>query len=284
MYKSIVLFFCLSVLIFISCEHPDYPEGYVDNGNLVVSVSDIPSVSRLNFVVYDSIGNRVKQINQLSTDKGFGAAEFQLPAGHYQLVVLGHSSDGNPVLTNPSKIQFKNNQGFTDTYLYYDRIDFGASRTQLPVNLTCISTLCRFVIVDPIPQNVAKIQFQYKGGSGAFNAHTGLGCVNSIQTETFPVKAGQDSTYFDLYTFLQADEGTISLQTKAFDANDNLITNRDFNIPLERNMMTLVSGNYFDSSYSGDNTDTPDAPDTSSGLTITVTVNTTWKQDITINY
>ena len=37
----------------------------------------------------------------------------------------------------------------------------------------------RFVLTDDIPSDVKKMQFYYTGGSGAFNALTGLGSVNS---------------------------------------------------------------------------------------------------------
>ena len=216
-------------------------------GRTRTEISDL--CSRLNYAIYDMSGKRVRQVNQQSGDEEYGTAYFKLPAGKYQVVVVGHSSNGNPTMTNPAKIQFKNDQGFTDTFLNNDSVTLDDdSRITLNTNPHRIVSLCRFVVSDPIPNDVAKMRFQYKGGSGAFDASTGLGSVNSTQTEFFPVEAGRDSTTFDLYTFLHDQEGTIHLQASAYDANDNVLNEREFDVPLKRRKVTKLTGPYFTSS------------------------------------
>ena len=164
-------------------------------------VSDV--CTRLNFAMYDAGGVRVKQINQKSGDKGFGAVSFELEEGSYQLVVLAHSSDGNPTMTNLAKIQFTNATKYSDTFLYYANVEVGDEPQTLDITLNRIVSLCRFVVNDPIPEGVAKLQFYYTGGSGAFSAMTGLGVVDSKQTMTFDVVPGTTGTVYDLYTFLE---------------------------------------------------------------------------------
>ena len=73
--------------------------------------------NRLNFAIYEMDGSRVKQVNQTSDKAGFGTASFSLEEGEYQLVVLAHSSNGNPTMTNPQKIQFSNSLGSTPSYI-----------------------------------------------------------------------------------------------------------------------------------------------------------------------
>ena len=261
----VLLFFCLNmVLCLFSCEKPMIPDVSKAEANLVVTVwqmniepfptgrtrTEISDLcSRLNYAIYDMSGKRVRQVNQQSGDEEYGTAYFKLPAGKYQVVVVGHSSNGNPTMTNPAKIQFKNDQGFTDTFLNNDSVTLDDdSRITLNTNPHRIVSLCRFVVSDPIPNDVAKMRFQYKGGSGAFDASTGLGSVNSTQTEFFPVEAGRDSTTFDLYTFLRDQEGTIHLQASAYDANDNVLNEREFDVPLKRRKVTKLTGPYFTSS------------------------------------
>ena len=283
--KSVLLFFCLiGSFCLMSCEKPDIPSGE-SNANLVVNVWQLEQtpfsalgtragmadvLTRLNYAVYDSAGKRVKQVNQQVGDKEFGTAYFQLPEGRYQVVVVGHSSNGNPTMTDPAKIQFKNNQGFTDTFLSNDTVEIGDTKVTLPVSPRRIVSLCRFVVADKMPDEVAQMRFLYKGGSGAFNAATGLGSVNSTQTEFFPVEAGQDSTCFDLYTFLHAQEGTIHLQATAYDANDNVINDREFDVPLKRRKITKLTGSYFSGS--------------SSSLTIIIGIDDEWEGEEVINY
>lgn len=280
------LFFISSLLLClaISCEKPMIPETE-EEGNLTVSIMQIEQMpfggsttrgeltqncTRLNFAVYDSLGTRVRQLNQVYTDKNFGTAGFQLPQGNYKVVVLAHSSNGNPTMTNYQKIQFKNDNGFTDTFLCFDSIQIGDTPISLPVSLTRIVSLCRFVITDTIPSNVSQMRFLYTGGSGAFDATTGLGCVNSRQSEFFSVEPGKASSTFDLYTFLKDSQGSIHLQATAYDSEDNVVNDREFDIPLKRCQITKVSGQYFNTS--------------SSGLTVIIGLNPDWEGEQEVNY
>ena len=276
---SVLLLFFLT-----SCEKPLFPEG-AENANLEVNVWQLEQVpfsslftrsavtdviTRLNYAVYDSGGKLVKQVNQEVGDKNFGTAYFQLEPGTYQVVVVGHSSNGNPTMTNPAKIQFKNNQGFTDTFLSNDTVEIDNSSVSLNVDPRRIVSLCRFVVADKIPADVVQMRFQYKGGSGAFDAATGLGSVNSTQTEFFPVEAGRDSTAFDLYTFLHAQEGTIHLQATAYDSNDNVLNDREFDVPLKRRKITKLTGSYFSGS--------------TSSVTIVIGIDDEWDGEEVITY
>lgn len=207
----------LSALIpLVSCEKAVLPESKVTgnvDANLTVSVFQIEKTpfdsltraapadacTRLNFAIYNQDGSRIKQVNQTSDKADFGTCSFQLDEGTYQLVVVAHSGNGNPTMTDPAKIQFTNATGYTDTFLYTSDVTIGDDHQDLAVPLKRIVALCRFVISDNIPSDVKKIQFYYTGGSGAFNSSTGLGNVASKQTVTSDVTA--DKKQFDLYTF-----------------------------------------------------------------------------------
>ena len=219
-------------------------------------------ITRLNFAVYDQGGSRLKQINQMSSQVGFGNCSFQIEEGSYQLVVVDHSASGNPTMTNPAKIQFTNSTGYTDTFLYYGALTIGAEQVNLQVALDRIVALCRFVITDDIPAEVKTMRFYYTGGSGAFNAATGLGCVASKQTVMIDVASGQKQ--FDLYTFLHEQSDNIALKVTALDANSSVLYERDFDVPMEQNHITWLTGAFFSGAGS------------SSSTTITVTVNTDW--------
>ena len=247
------------LLLFIACSKASLDEevqpenSATTDANLVVSIANEQlTTTRLNFAVYDQTDKRVKQVNQTKAATEFGKASFQLEPATYRLVVLAHSSDGNPTMTDPAKIQFKNNQGFTDTFLYDTTMTLGEETRTLNVSLDRVTALCRFVINDTIPEEVTQIQFYYTGGSGAFNATTRLGCVNSKQQMTFAVKAGQTHTVYDLYTFLHQQEGTIKLTATAFDAAGNEYCAWDFLIPMKKNQITWATGYFFADQTSSD--------------------------------
>ena len=235
-------------------------------------VSDV--CTTLNFVMYDAGGVRVKQINQKSGDKGFGAVSFELEEGSYQLVVLAHSSDGNPTMTNLAKIQFTNATKYSDTFLYYANVEVGDEPQTLNITLNRIVSLCRFVVNDPIPEGVAKLQFYYTGGSGAFSAMTGLGVVDSKQTMTFDVVPGTTGSAYDLYTFLHHTDDQIDLVVTALGADGNKMYERSFEVPMEQRKITRMTGNFF----------TDEASVESHGAQVEISINSEWEGEVNIAY
>ena len=279
MYKLISTALVGLLALLTSCEKPilasEESTDQTTEGNLTVRVFQVEQTpftllsrtaandicTRLNYAIYNEDGSRVKQINQEHDDADFGHATFQLTEGTYQLVVVAHSCKGNPTMTNPAKIQFSNTTtGYTDTFLYSEEITVNDEKTELKVPLKRIVSLCRFIVTDDFPADVKTMQFKYTGGSGAFNAYTGLGCVKSTQTVTYTVADGDKQ--FDLYTFLHDTEGTITLTVTALDAAENVISERQFNVPLVQNKITWFSGPFFDESGSQN--------------TITIDINTEW--------
>ena len=261
----------LAVCIMVGCEKPLMvnEETEVVKGNLTVTVFEIAKTpfesftrgiepasarcTRLNFAVYDEDGTRVKQINQTSDAADFGTASFQLEEGEYTLVVVGHSSNGNPTMTNLKKIQFTNAQGYTDTFMTCCTVTVGEEPVDKQLSLDRIVSMCRFVVTDDIPANVKKMRFYYTGGSGAFDAKTGLGSVNSKQTVNFDVSSGTQKQ-FDIYTFLHEVESDIDLLVTAYDDGDNVLYERDFEVPMEQNHITWLSGAFFNGSGSSSTT------------------------------
>ena len=291
------LFLICAVIALVSCEKAlitEEDKSADTKGNLRVSVFQIEKTpfaslfpganqattraakaasevcTRLNFAIYNQEGTRVKQVNQTSDATGFGKCSFQLSEGTYQLVVVGHSSGGNPTMTDPTCIKFTNSQGFTDTFICSRDVTIGEDPVDLKVSLDRIVALCRFVITDEIPAGVSTMRFYYTGGSGAFDANTGLGCVNSKQDVKFDVASGQKQ--FDLYTFLHDTEGTIHLTVTALDSSGNELYNREFDVPMQQNHITWLSGDYFNGSGS------------SATTTTSVTVNTDWAGETRLSF
>lgn len=292
MSRFYLLTFAILCGLFTGCEHVNIADIEETNGsnatpelkgNLRISVSQLEQTplsaitrtglvdvcSRLNFAIYNLSGSRIKQTNQVLGDTDFGTTSFQLDEGTYQLVVLAHSSNGNPTMTDPAKIRFTNAQGFTDTFLYNDNITVGAEPQTRTLTLHRITSLCRFVINGDIPAGVSRMRFYYTGGSGAFNAATGLGSVNSKQDVKFDVTSGQKE--FDLYTYLRDTEGTIHLKVYVLDAADDVLLEREFNISLAQGKMTIYSGDFF----SGGDYDS-----TTTGINL----NTDWDGEIKITF
>ncbi len=288
--KRLLIALLVGIFVLCGCEKAINLEE-IDNaatGNVTVNVYKIENeafgvssrgvvsdvCTRLNFVMYDAGGVRVKQINQKSGDKGFGAVSFELEEGRYQLVVLAHSSDGNPTMTNLAKIQFTNATKYSDTFLYYANVEVGDEPQTLNITLNRIVSLCRFVVNDPIPEGVAKLQFYYTGGSGAFSAMTGLGVVDSKQTMTFDVVPGTTGTVYDLYTFLHHTDDQVDLVVTALGADGNKMYERSFEVPMEQRKITRMTGNFF----------TDEASVESHGAQVEISINSEWEGEVNIAY
>lgn len=267
---SRLLLILLSLLVLCSCEKVSLEEPNTaseattttkQKGNLIVSVFQLEqtpfsSITRavpadacthLNFAVYSLNGTRIKQVNQTLGDTDFGKTSFQLQEGSYRLIVVAHSSSSNPTMTDPGQIKFTNSTGYSDTFLCSGIVEIKDEPVNMNLTLERIVALCRFVITDNYPTDVLRMRFQYTGGSGAFNAlaNPAVGCVNSTQTVTYEVTTGLKQ--FDLYTFPLAKEGSsIHLTVSALDGNNNVLREREFDVPVKRNEITSLTGNYFE--------------------------------------
>lgn len=224
--------------------------------------------SRVNVALYKPDGERVKSVNQKADDAGFGKVSLTVPAGSYRLVVLAHSCDGNATTTNMNKITFPNNKT-TDTFYYSTEFSTTTDLEQQLV-LRRITAMVRLVVKDALPDNVKRMKFYYTGGSSTLDGATGLGCVNSKQTEYRDIaadKRGGGAT-FEIFTLPHDASGQLKLTISALDASDNVVKELQLDdVPISVNTITEYSGNFF----TGSGGDDDRGSDTdASGFTLTV--------------
>lgn len=232
----------LIILIFTqtSCERVSFDKSDVENkdgfelnfhvGNIdtrgIVNVSKV--CNRINFAIYDSIGDRVRSISQSSDyDADFGIIKVSLPKGNYKVVALAHNGNSNASTTNMNRITF--NGKVTDTFVYSDDINVSGN-SDYQMNLKrCVAKIL-FTIKDKVPDEVKQIKFFYTGGSSTLDGISGWGCVNSRQTEIRDVKAEAraDSSVYELYTFPQDSNGSLDITVSCLDSSGNILYERMF--------------------------------------------------------
>lgn len=244
---------CFLALVFTACENPyanieEEPQTPKSNCKLTITVSPQEDFfyTHLCFAIYDLTGKRLRQNNQTSDDAKFGTTTFRLDKDEYQLVVLAHSSNKNPAMTDPEKIQFNNGQGYSETFLYYELLDASDIDT-IHAKLQRVVSMGRFVILDSIPAEVKSINCTYSGGSGYLSAVTGRGVTGKTQIASFSVQPGQTFTQLDLFTFLPDEAGSVSLTVEALNGANKKILERSFTIPMAQNQITWLTGRFFDS-------------------------------------
>ena len=203
--------------------------------------------TRLNFIVYDEDGMRIRQESQQLGDDEFGIARFKLQEGRYFLVALAHSGKGNPTSTDLHKIRFTNKTGYTDTFLYADTLVVGEEVIDDELQLKRIVSKVRFVFSDQLPEDADSIRFYYEGGSGAFDAVTGVGVVKSQQQQWLPVNP--NDTSYEIYTIPRADSDKLKVLVTTYKTSGGkveILTEREVSdIPIQRNAITVCRGSLF---------------------------------------
>lgn len=254
----------------VSCEKMIVGDDGDDDANVVLRVTSFEQVpfslartrrdvsevcSRLNFIVYDEgATKRLYEVKQEKEDEGFGVAKFKLSPGKYFVVILAHNGLGNPSTTNPVKIEFSKETGFTDTFLWSDYINVGEEDLDRPVDLIRIVSKVLFEFYDEIPANASRMRFYYKGGSGSLDAtHDGWGSVNSKQNQWYDINHTEEK--FEIYTiphkqekeYLEVDAYSYS---RSNDGTDDYLTHKRIDsIPILRNKITICQGFLFSPVY-----------------------------------
>lgn len=202
--------------------------------------------TRLCFVVYQD-GAQQKKVLQKKGDGGFGEVTIALEPGTYQLLVLGHSGNGNPTLTDPSFLQFTNTIGFSDTFYYYGDLVVGSEKGVYDIALQRATSMVRITITDAVPEEVKRIHMVYKGETGVLNAVTGWGgSVNSQQSVFYEITDATAPLVLEAYTFLREETGALSISIIAHNADGDILAERQLdNVPLKNRMMTLYAGHLF---------------------------------------
>lgn len=262
--------------------------------------------TRLNIVAYQN-GKKVKGVNQDVMAENFGTIGMSLEPGTYQVLVVAHSSEGNPETGDITRIKFTNENGFTDTFYSFTEIEVVEETKEYSISIKRLSSMLRFIINDNIPSDVYSIDFTLTGGSGAFNAQTGFGSVHSIQRKTVVIDHTKSSPYaFDLYTILweefKSDGLKLDVVPRKADGKTPYNEGRTIkNITVVRNAITELSGNFFTDSPGGndsgggdtgggDNTGGDDTgggttePEDSISTAFKVTVLTEWADTLRMKY
>lgn len=208
------------------------------------SVNITEVCSRINFVVYEG-ETKVKSIAQKAGDSDYGTLAVALPEGEYTFAIVAHNTDGTATVTSLDKISFKNNVIY-DTFSYCEDLQVGDTPIVKDIELRRVVAKFRLELLDEqLPAEVTQFKFYYTGGSSTLSALTGYGSVNSRQTVKMEVARNQHE--FEVYTFPKTETGALKMTITALDAAENSIKEMVLeNVPVQRNMITVYTGTFFD--------------------------------------
>lgn len=214
----------------------------------------------LIFQVYNQDSVKVADIIQTNDESSFGTAAFSLDEGDYRVVIVGHSSAGNPSVRKLSTVEFSKTTGYSDTFYAKADVHVTAHAKEQSITLQRATSLLRFKTTDGVPSDVKSIKFAFEGGSSVLDLNTGYGTTASKQEVFIDIDPAQTDQPLvaDLYTILRADEASVKLVVTAYSVpkadvtTDNVesvtLYSRDFKsqpIPMLHHQITEFEGLFF---------------------------------------
>lgn len=208
-------------------------------------VTDI--CTRLNVAVFKD-DSKIKNVSQKVGDTNFGTIGLSLSEGTYKLVAIAHNCNGNATITSTEKVTFPNNR-VTDTFLCYCDINTDGSEAEESRTMNRVVSRIDFTI-PTLPLNTSELTYYYTGGSSTLSPKTGLGCVNSRQTEYRDVS---DDGVYQIYSFPHTVTDKLTkLVVSALDIDGNTLDEATItDVPIVQNKITRVSGSIFDGAAGG---------------------------------
>ena len=235
--------------------------------------------SRLSIAIFDG-EEKVKTLN-LKAEDGYDDIGFNLDAGKYRMVAIGHNGSGNCTISSPEKVKFYKNK-MTDTFFYYGTFNVidGEDTDDYILLKRAVAQFKVHISDATIPAEAHSIKFYYTGGSSTLDAVTGYGCVQSRQTESFKLQEGKRD--YSVYTFPREENKGLKMTINILDADAQSIKEYSKEgIPVKCNNITQSNISIQDHTIS--DPDQKEDDDSGKG-NLGFTVNPDWEGEIVVEF
>ena len=235
--------------------------------------------SRLSIAIFDG-EEKVKTLN-LKAEDGYEDIGFNLDAGKYRMVAIGHNGSGNCTISSPEKVKFYKNK-MTDTFFYYGTFNVidGEDTDDYILLKRAVAQFKVHISDATIPAEAHSIKFYYTGGSSTLDAVTGYGCVQSRQTESFKLQEGKRD--YSVYTFPREENKGLKMTINILDADAQSIKEYSKEgIPVKCNNITQSNISIQDHTIS--DPDQKEDDDSGKG-NLGFTVNPDWEGEIVVEF
>lgn len=251
----------IAVLFLSSCEQLTFDDDGDEYGHTTLSFSASPAETRastnlgdyftkLNVQMFNEDGEKVFTTikTQTSSDANFGNIKINLSPGSYTVVAVGHSSTKSATIKSPTVCQFTASDGekLTDTFCCCQEINITEDPQQFSLQMYRATAMVRFMFTDAVvPEDLARWQFTYTGGSANFSPTTMQGITKSSQSE---LRTAVQSQQYSIFTFpYMADSCSLSISVVATASSGAAVRTRTFDaVPAIRNRITTYTGTFFE--------------------------------------
>lgn len=221
-----------------------------------VPVVDYQGVKAITLAFYEGTTEVYKTTQfraDASTFTTFGTFDCTLGIGSYTMVVLAYGSENEITLTSPTSAAYTTDK-CRETFAYTQTVNVTTTAAiNLGATLDRVISKVKVQSIDNQVLEARKVNLTFSAGGISFNPTTGLATSNTGLTNEITIAAASGgTTYFTSYLFLASDEQTVNVTIDILDEDDATLYHKVVNnVPLKRNRMTVLRGQLFSSSSSG---------------------------------
>lgn len=260
--RNICLFATIILWALSSCVNEIHPDMEDENSqvNLRISAYAVSSLTRaalsdgakwVSWAIVGSDGETVCQADQYVEDTGFGTLTAPLDYGTYTLYTVAHSQSVSCSLSKEGMATFGETK-ITDTFcrartFTLEKDGKDTLHIYMPRAVAKFTMRC----TDAIPGNADYLTFSFRPAGSVLNVATGLAAADT-QTEQKRIivipaaNLGKANASFSFYTFLPADEATLTVTATCYDESDAKLYEHTFtSVPLQINHQTTYTGEFF---------------------------------------
>jgi len=262
------LFFLILVLLVAGCKkkeeslapiHVQINDFTVTQENITrdeVPIVDYTGVKAITLAFYEGTTEAYKTTQfraDASTYTTFGSFDCALRIGSYTMVVLAYGSENEITLTSPTSAAYTADK-CRETFAYTQTVNVSTTAAiNLGATLDRVISKVKVQSTDIQVPEAKTVNVSFSAGGISFDPTTGLATSNTGFTNEITIGAPSGGTSnFASYIFLASDEQTVTVTIDILDEDDATLYHKEVNnVPLKRNRMTVLSGQLFSSSSSG---------------------------------
>jgi len=235
-----------------------------------------PLYNEIFYLVYDSNGKYVHQINQYQGNPGFGTINDQLSPGKYSIFIIGGQTYGSGSSIK-KELKLFNSLGYIPSQQFFYYLPYNGSTT--PLNDTFYKSISldltdegtnqnivlnrivgqlNIVIQDAIPAGITKIHINATPSSSIFMLSTGLAVAGTAADPEpydadFPIASNLiGTTNYGMSNILGTPTIPTAVTITAMDSSGNIIAQKTIsNVMIKANTQTILQGNLFGDAGTG---------------------------------
>ncbi len=202
----------------------------------------------LTLAMFDEDGTKKYEVQQKSSDTGFGTVSKQIDFGTYTVVVVANNGDDFYVVNSPSNVTLPTSTSkVLDTFCYAGKVEVsGTSSSAISIGLKrAVSAIGVQLTDESIPDSFDHFRFELTGGSTVLNPTTGYG--TSAMSQVADVNYNSEAVQHGIFTFpVKGNDKGVTFKASAIGKDGSTIVSYSLDrLTAAPNKMIVFKGEFF---------------------------------------